>query len=352
MFNREPMHLDLHDSKTKELPTIGYVTYTYDDGTTYNINIKPDIDVYNISNTIGACIWSDEVEYVLTVIPESGSLYYYTDDNSTNQVIVADNTIRLMNSNTNEVIFKKDCLPTIVLESGNIRKLNGSWQNNVIWAVRYNVDENDNPEYVLKACGITKDETSTIVDNGYIVLIPTTNATLKYSSDNKWQTPMFIISGYKFDWRNINISKFSSEQLDTFYNMGTDSFIIEINEGSMLFNNPKDKTDVKVGTQIDFKYVFNTQYYENQVSISYKYTANREYITSLKTNLKDRYDHYLMQFNNTVSNHIHINYNTIKKYVKSNNLYVKSIIDDKDNSLDNLDDFICYKDESTEIDNL
>jgi hypothetical protein len=89
MFNREPMKLELNN------PVIGTITCNNKE-----YNVYPDINVYNMSNTIGACIWSDEVEYVLSVTPESGSLYYYTEDNSENQIIVADNTIRLMNSNT------------------------------------------------------------------------------------------------------------------------------------------------------------------------------------------------------------------------------------------------------------
>jgi hypothetical protein len=94
MFNRKSMSIDLH-SEDNDLPIIG--TITYNDNV---YEITPDINVYNISNTIGACIWSDEVDYILSVTPESGSLYYYTEDNSENQIIIADNTIRLMNSNT------------------------------------------------------------------------------------------------------------------------------------------------------------------------------------------------------------------------------------------------------------
>jgi hypothetical protein len=135
--------------------------------------------------------------------------------------------------------------------------------------------------------------------------------------------------------------------------MGNNSFILEINEGSMLFNNSNKLSETKVSTQVDFEYVFNTQYYESHVTISYKYTGNKEYITSISKSLygddinesisDNDYKSFIKLFQK--DNNYTITYDDIKDYVKTNNAYVKNIAN-------NLDNFICYKDSDNNIDNL
>lgn len=253
----------------------GYTKNISIDGKDYEL--KPDLDSIRTSNTLGVPVWFDEVEYQLNISPESGSLCHYTVDNG-NQIIVADNTIKLLNAKTKSVQFK--ALPIFQLEVANIRSLKGSWEDNIKWSVQEFSDEEGNFVYDLRALhsGIV-DNTSDIKDNGHIILVPGLGATLEYSTDTKWQAPMLILSGYKFDFSNVNTDYMDPEDLKTFYDIPSSTkFIIEVIQGEMMFNTVKLDNDSEVSAKVIFGQHFNTEYWEHEIKINYKYTSGRQMI--------------------------------------------------------------------------
>lgn len=238
------------------------------DGKHYDIS--NEFDILSMSNTLETCIWPDELEYQLNISPESGSLYYYTEQTpERNQILVSDNNITFLNSKTKTIRFKT--LPEIRIETGNIRRLKGSWEDNIAWSIRELVDQEGNTVYKLSNKSVY-DNTSDISDNGHIVLIPGENAMFEFSSINKWNAPMFIMSGYKFDFSNVNLDGMSEEDVREFYSMPEcQPFIVEIIKGQIFLNNHNEM----VSARIDFGQSFNTEYFEHQIKLTYSYKSDR-----------------------------------------------------------------------------
>lgn len=256
MFSRNEVSVPEH--------VLGEVTI---DGQKFDV--PDDFSWFSTSNTLGACVWPDELEFIVSVQPESGSLNRYTEQTGGNQVIIADNKITLLNNKTKSVRFAT--LPEIRLETGNIRLLKGSWEDNTVWSVRELADPEGNTVYRLRNCTVC-DNTSDIEDNGHIILIPGEGATFEFSADNKWNTPMFIMSGYKVDFGNVNTDNMSDADLDAFYKMPEGvKFILEIIKGQLMLNNHNQK----VSAQVDFGQHFNTEYYEHEINLTYRYMSDR-----------------------------------------------------------------------------
>lgn len=245
------------------------------DNKTYDI--FNEFDVLSVSNTLETCIWPDELEYQLNISPDSGTLYYYTEQTpDKNQVIVHDNVISLLNNKTNTVKFKT--LPEIRIETGNIRRLKGSWEDNIIWGIKELVDQEGNTVYKLSSKAVY-DNTSDVSDNGHIVLVPGEHATFEFSCANKWNAPMFIMSGYKFDFSNVNLEGMSEDDVKEFYDMHDyQRFIVEIIKGQLFLNNHNEA----VSAQIDFGQLFNSEYFEHQIKLTYSYKSERLPVTYYK----------------------------------------------------------------------
>jgi len=203
------------------------VTMTSDRGTV--------LDVSNlfISNTMESPVLGDEYEFELLNRPASGTFHEWMQDSS-NDMLCMGGELALMTHFMNDAEFDSDKLPVITLENANIHKCMGSWDRNINWSIREVIDaESGNVNYKLKNVGKYRSDSYACYSNSYYVLRPSEDPmvtpSLKYTAENKWHVPMFVIKGYTWDMSKIADDKKMQ------YDMGDSEYILEIHKGDMLF---------------------------------------------------------------------------------------------------------------------
>lgn len=198
-----------------------------DDGTTL------DISTLTITNSIEAPVLGDEYEFDLFVKPDSGTLYEWTaGDASSAQILIQDGEIKLLKDTDKESYIDSSCLPIITLENANIHKVYGQWRSNIKWLIREYTDATTgNVNYKLQNYNYFLHTSNQKTSNNYFVLKPVegSNPYIKYSENNKWDIPMFIIHGYKFE--DVSITS----QEAPYYNLENDDYILEVIKGDFLF---------------------------------------------------------------------------------------------------------------------
>lgn len=156
-------------------------------------------------------------------------------------IIIKDGEICFDSNNLNgfhgkEANFKK--LPVIQIERANLRSTSKPWNSDhsVIYEIQANGDKDG---YYIKHY-ISKTQSYEIFEyDSYITLYPNNYSTLKYSANNEFNVPLFLIKGY--DGISVN----NNDQTE---------YIFEILDGKFLFND-----DI-----IEFNKEKNQQYKENK----------------------------------------------------------------------------------------
>lgn len=277
-------------------------------------------DIY-VSAPLNALTVADEMQYSLNLYgPESGSLYEFADAScKDNPIMVADGEITLFNpekktstiTNSFDAVTREpsdpnasnEC-PVIEILKGNIREIYGDWSpesedNNIAWSVMYSYGDDENKyvrlssqsdEYLFETenedirnrCRIY-DKTKvypTFRFKGAVQFVPSNNARLEYTSVNKWNLPMFIISGYypgnqmPGDWKED--PKFRAALPENFDRVK--KYVVEILEGSIRFRNHKgDVPECEcTAAEIVFEEASTDGIGEQEIRINYRYDSERK----------------------------------------------------------------------------
>lgn len=282
-----------------DYPIERFIKWNYDsDGEPGPLNVRTTIDgslqdvpVY-VSAPINALTVADEYQYALRLEDaSSGSLYEFTDrDYLNNPIVIEDGEIKFMDdsvkssciSNSDSSVSSNEC-PVIQITKGNLRRVNGDWSpdsqnNNIEWSIvtRQVIEEGyeDAQTYVIM---------SRLSDGlkarfkGSVNLSPDeNNAEFLYTSENKWQLPMFIVTGYvptnqlRSDYNSgdyVRISNIFRENPDTHY-------VLDIVEGRIMFRNHHVVDNEKYcnGAEIGFRF---TDEKEQEIKIDYTYESER-----------------------------------------------------------------------------
>ena len=248
-----------------------------------------DVPVY-ISAPINALSIADEYQYGLRLEDaECGSLYEFADtDCLDNPIIIQDGEIKFMNdsvkssriSNSKSSISSNEC-PVIQITKGNLRSVSGDWapdseNNNIEWSIttkqEFPKGDEDAQTYVIM----------TRISDGFearfkgaVNLSPDeSDAEFLYTSENKWQLPMFIVTGYaptnqlRSDYISGDYQRISGIfKKDTHY-------ILDIVEGRIMFRNHSVPSEEKMckGAEITFRF---TDEKEQEISLDYTYESER-----------------------------------------------------------------------------
>lgn len=248
-----------------------------------------DISVLHVSNTLEAPVLGDEFEFDVINNTDHGTLFEWSNSDSSSQIYVDDGEIKFLFDEYVDVsIDSSVCLPYITLENANIHKNFGEWRKNIKWLIREVIDDNGNTAYSLKNYKTSQIDNYKTYNNYYIVLQPSSeDAYIKYSAKNKWGLPLFLIHGYKF--ANIDID---NEQLENF-NLSDNEFVLEILKGDIYFPDSFSRSEEGVSpvcAQLSFdndpllvkqqgnSYV-NTFANEQQINLHYTYHSERKPFT-------------------------------------------------------------------------
>lgn len=250
-----------------------------------SLNEVGDTSILHVSNTLEAPVLGDEFEFDVVNNTDHGTLFEWTDKDSSSEIYLEDGEIRFLYDEFVDVsISSADCLPYITLENANIHESFGNWRKNIQWLIRESLDENGNTIYSLKNYKSSLNDSYAITNNYYVALKPASeNAYIKYSAKNKWGVPVFLISGYKFD--NVDIAK---DQTNNF-KLEDHEYVLEILKGDLNF--PDSNIDSSIGAspvcaQLSFdndplqikqqgnKFV-NMYANEQQIQLHYTYHSKR-----------------------------------------------------------------------------
>ena len=286
-----------------------------------------DVPIY-VSAPLNALTVADEYQYSLRLEnPSSGSLYEFTDeDYLDNPIVIQNGEIKFMDdskrtsriSNSSSGISSNEC-PVIQITKGNLRLVSGDWaadsdNNNVEWKITTQqiIEEGheDAQKYVIMENVVTGESARF---KGAMNLSPDGESSeFLYTSENKWQVPMFIITGYvptnqlRSDYLSgdyIKISTMFREQLKKHY-------VLDIVEGRIMFHNHHipGKEKFCKGAEIGFRF---TDEKEQEIRVDYTWESERVPIYDFSS------DEFVQQVNDT-SLTAQSFYDTLDSYVTEN----------------------------------
>ena len=245
-----------------------------------------------VSAPINALTVADEYQYALRLEnPSCGSLYEFTDsDCLDNPIVIQDGEIKFMDdsqkysriSNLKSRSSSNEC-PVIQITKGNLRRVSGDWapdseNNNVVWSITTKQVIEEGYEkaqtYVIME---RKEDGLTARFKGSVNMSPGEDgAEFLYTSDNKWQLPMFIITGYvpTNQLRSDYIDKRGSRISELFREEKNVHYILDIVEGRIMFRNHSVPSEEKMckGAEIGFRF---TDAKEQEISIDYTWESER-----------------------------------------------------------------------------
>lgn len=246
---------------------------------TMEVTTGQDKKTVYISAPMGAMTVADEYQFTLHLNnADSGSLYEFSGK-SDNTVIISDGEIKLWN-NFGNAVFDKDSLPVISIKKGNLRRIDGSWKNNVMFTIKQSKDPaTGNTYYAIT--DLTKEERPVIRTKGSVMLSPVeSTASLEYSPENKWRLPLFFMKGYRIT-NQMKQDKYSDEypvSASEFLDMDRE-YVLEIIDGEINFrNNGKQSGSKECDTAgIMFSEPYNDERQkEQQISINYTWSSERQ----------------------------------------------------------------------------
>lgn len=215
-----------------------------------------DISTLKLGNSFEAPVLGNEYSFKLEVQPESCTLKEFLEENNT-YTYIADGEIDILNNTVepgynigdiNTVTFNNNHNTTIEIEVGNIRRCFGKWNDNIQWMIREVIDQKSGDTYYeLSNIGSKATASHIIRSRKYINVcidpsinmnpafpVSTTRLFLKYTSKNKWNLPMFMIKGFKFN--PLLLTGLDEDKQDLYQMQSDDEYILEILKGRIIFS--------------------------------------------------------------------------------------------------------------------
>ena len=259
-----------------------------------NVNVGgKTVTVYD-SAPLGAWTVADEFKYRLDLNADSGTLYEFAaNDSSLNPIYVADGEITFFDQTKCDSSIIKSELPVIEIIKGNLRELTGDWSadsvlnTNIKYSI-HRVNYADGSSFVVLTDELKRSVSTngpkdySVRAKGCITLSSkrtndVNHGTFSYTSNNKWDMPLFLISNYELtnQFRGDVLDGWSSSDI-VFSDSKT--YVLEIIEGSIKFSNHYDASVMKNchGAEITFSETAREEESGEQViSIKYDYESER-----------------------------------------------------------------------------
>lgn len=220
------------------------------------IVVSPPIQIPTLLNTY---------QFKCSVNTESGTLCSNID----NPLWIIDNEIKFYNHSVNESTFGMVNnefnylkLPTIQIEEGYLRDStnNSNWNNSIVYKILY--DTNDGMYKIIDV----RTNTTVLVSYDYITLTPNSSSSLKYTINNKFNIPLFLINGYDIIAQPKNSSSIMLLSPDTL-SIDNVEYILDIGVGKIINYDDDYKT-----TYINFNYSNES---EQSIKLNVVYTSNK-----------------------------------------------------------------------------
>lgn len=262
-----------------------------------------------VSNPIEALVPYNELSYILNTSSNIGSLYEQFsiyDKNSGNVVYINDGQITNYNEYSKSTSFYNK--PIIDIELANIRSVDASWSDNILYTIKAVIDQNSGQLlYQIKDVGSHK--ISVIQQSTHFILLPENNADLKYSEENRFNLPLFMFKNYKFVGS------------DNEFFLKDKYYILEILDGKFLFDNlqVEGTNDEYVGQELQFirhKVTESLERNENydrtqdigslEVLVNTTYESPRSYIYKFEPFINDygliyKYNEIIEEYNKNIT---------------------------------------------------
>lgn len=281
--------------------------------------------VYN-SAPLSALTVADEIQYTLHLDDvSSGSLYEFADsDSKSNPIVINDGEITFWDQKKSISSIDSHLLPIIQISKGTLRLMSGSWSadylenSNVKYSI-YNTTAPDGFAYTIMK---NLDTGKNIRCKANVTLSPIgENAQFYYSSQNKWEVPMFFIKGYKItnQYRqdmldaSINgIQDYSSAE-DFFNKFNEDNvLILEIIKGDIKFRNYENPSEEKFCKSADVYFdesVREENVGEQIIGVKYTYESERNPVYTLTKKFNSKYSSFKDLYK-SIENIVNINKDT------------------------------------------
>ena len=255
-----------------------FTNVTFSDYADYPIDtfIKEETVIGNntfyISTPLGAMTVADEYSFELHLDNSAnGSLYEFSKLSDNNTIIVNDSELTFFDYYSEAILDK---LPIMSIKKGNIRRMTGDWRTNVEYVIKKVIDPNTLNVY-YNIVDIANDKQ--IRCKGSVILSPQSDSTFKYSANNQWKAPVFIMKNFKVT-NQMKEDKYNSDEIISMFDNDKE-YIIEIIEGEMMFrNNTKESEKDCDSAIISFSEPNNENESEQQIYISYEYKSERQKI--------------------------------------------------------------------------
>lgn len=247
-----------------------------------------------VSPPFNALTVADEYQFTLRLEDAScGSLYEFADASCLdNPIVVRDGeivffddkaSVSTITNDSRDAAASNEC-PVIQITKGNLRRVSGDWEsfspdNNIAWAVKTMHDPalDDSNQYTYLYDMTTGAE---FRFKGCLNLTPRKDAArLTYTSDNKWQLPLFLVEGYCPSNQMRADVLAGKTDIRTVFPVDS-QFVVEIIEGRMMFDNHRPAGDKACRTaEINFRErLTDSNSLEQNITIAYSYESDREQI--------------------------------------------------------------------------
>lgn len=261
-----------------------------------------DISTLKLGNSFEAPVLGNEYSFKLEVQPESCTLKEFLEENNT-YTYIADGEIDVLNNTVepgynigdiNTVTFNNNHNTTIEIEVGNIRRCFGKWNDNIQWMIREVIDQKSGDTYYeLSNIGSKATASHIIHSRKYINVcidpsinmnpafpVSTTRLFLKYTSKNKWNLPMFMIKGFKFN--PLLLTGLDEDKQDLYQMQSDDEYILEILKGRIIFSGYQSDNNMNYelgdinlkNTELTTSIIFDDKNESGEQNISVKYEYN------------------------------------------------------------------------------
>lgn len=260
-------------------------------------------------------------------------------------IIIKDGEICFDSNNLNgfrgmESNFKK--LPIIQIERANLRDTEKQWStsknNDKYHSVIYRIEPNAEKDgYVITHWNEKTETYTTVQYDSYITLYPKNESILKYSANNNFNIPLFMIQSY---------SGYGDDD--------TTEYILEILDGKLLFNDDivdikNESAQYKENKTFSLNFNFDDDNSEQNIEVNYSYSkevnindipdfkniTENTYLTDMKVNNAGDYRITCVatdKYNNFYANNI---FSPVSVYIKDPD--IQSITTSK--NANNKDDF-------------
>ena len=249
-------------------------------------------DIY-VSAPLNALTVGDEYKFSLRNEDAScGTLYEFTDTAyQSNPIMIRDGEIvfydqdkttsKITNSNSSDT---SDECPVIQITKGNLREVYGDWSPNsnscnIAWSIYQATNTEDRTDENVYTYMESADGTHVFRFKSCVNLSPSKNgASLTYTSENKWELPLFVITGYVPTNQMRSDVNSGNERASVLFSSSayaSKQYVLEIIEGRMVFSNHKEKAQPQMCNSAELNFSESSNHTEQRISVSYQYDTER-----------------------------------------------------------------------------